>query len=389
MSSDTLHYQASSAQKAAALILPCYAYIGILGIPMSFGAIIEKFSVNPATATAATTAEILCISLASLFVSMALSFLQPRITIVGGLALIILGQLLTINTIDFTTLILMRGVTGIGEGLCIAMSLATLAQMQGGTRLLSYTSGLTAALTLCAFLVVPALQESVGVNSIFWFMLVGAVICIPFGLIFSSARIARLVDNITVGKAFNLRSVSLFGLCLLTSLGANTCWLYFEQVGETAGISAAQIGIIGSVSMLFAILVPVAANIAFSKSRYVTPLIVVCLLMAVTSYLYVIPNVPLFWFISISMTFLYAFATAYARMYSSDFDSSGRTTAAVGGADSLGMVIGPVLAALTLNLDSGFKPLGDFGVIMQLLCIVPGLFIIMAYRNKSKAQAIH
>lgn len=111
--------------------------------------------------------------------------------------------------------------------------------------------------------------------------------------------------------------------------------------------------------------------------------------MAVTSYLYVIPNVPLFWFISISMTFLYAFATAYARMYSSDFDSSGRTTAAVGGADSLGMVIGPVLAALTLNLDSGFKPLGDFGVIMQLLCIVPGLFIIMAYRNKPKAQAIH
>lgn len=386
MSLENQHYQATGLQKVAALLLPCYAYIGILGIPMSFGGIIEKFSVDPATATVATTAEILCISIASLIVSLTLTYLQPKLVVVMGLVMIIAGQLLTIHTSDFHSVIYARGLTGVGEGLCIAMSLASLAQMNGGTRLLSYTSGLTAALTLCAFLAVPALQEPLGPDAIFWFMLVGAVCCIPFGFSFSGTRIARLIDTTSVGSAFNCRNISLFTLCLLTSLGANTCWLYFEQVGESAGLTLPQVGIVGSVSMLCAILVPVAGNIIYNRSRRVTPLIIACLLMAVTSYFYVIPSITVFWAVGILMTFLYVFATAYARMYSSDFDSSGRTTAAVGGADSLGMVIGPVLAALTLDLDHGFRPLADFGVVMQVLCLVPGLIILFGLRQRLKAQ---
>ncbi|EJM70003.1 arabinose efflux permease family protein [Pseudomonas sp. GM49] len=389
MSTENQHYQATKLQQFAALLLPCYAYIAMLGIPMSFSGIIDGFTVSAATATAATTAEIICISIASLFVSLVLSHLRPRTTIVIGVVLAIVGQALTIQTTEFYNVVFYRGITGIGEGLCIAIGLASLAQMNGGTRLLSYASGLTAALTLAAFLAVPSLQATIGPKAMFWFMLVGAVICLPLAFALPNKKIDRLIENSSIGNAFNIRSVSLFVLCLLTSIGANTCWLYFEQVGESAGLDLAQVGVVGSVSMLCSILVPVAANLVFNRVKSVLPLLVACLLMAVTSYLYVVPNASVYWTIGITMTFLYVFLIAYARMYSADFDSSGRSTAAVGGADSLGMVIGPVLAAVTLNLDAGFRPLGDFGVVMQLLCIVPALFIFMAYRSKTRPQASH
>jgi len=53
MSIDNKHYQATPIQKIAALFLPCYAYVSMLGIPMTFSGIIEGFSVDAATATIA------------------------------------------------------------------------------------------------------------------------------------------------------------------------------------------------------------------------------------------------------------------------------------------------------------------------------------------------
>lgn len=388
MSSDVdIHFPATRVQKTSALLIPCFAYVAVLGIPISFTGIIETFGVNAATATIASTAEIACIAFASIFMSVALGLMNRKTLYVLGVLLAIAGQVGTLASPDFNTVVIFRGLAGLGEGLCIGIGFASLAQFTGGTRLLGYSSAISAAVTLSAFLVVPPLHEVLGTKAIFWALSAGYVVLLPLAFALPNVSKIQHIKLPSVANSLNTRSVSLFAICLLSSIGANTLWLYFEQVGQNAGLAFAEIGVVGSVSMFCSIFVPIIATWAFARFRSITPILTACILMAVTSYLYVTPNPVVYWCIGISMTFLYVFLLAYARMYSSDIDSTGRTTAAASGADSLGMVIGPMVVAITLHLETDFGQLGHFGVLMQLLCVIPAALILL--KKLKPADALH
>lgn len=377
-----LHFQASTLQKVSALLIPCFAYVAVLGVPITFTGIIETFGITPAQATIASTAEIACIAFASICMSLVLGIMDRKTLYVLGVALAIAGQVGTLAADAFNHVVVYRAVAGLGEGLCIGLGFASLAQFKGGTKLLGYSSALSAAVTLSAFLVVPPLHGVLGTKAVFWALSAGYIILLPLAFALPNVSKIQHIELPSPSASIGVRSVSLFFLCLLSSIGANTLWLYFEQVGQQAGLDFAGVGLVGSVGMFCSIFVPLVANKAFEKFRNALPLLAACLLMAVTSYLYVKPNLYIYWAIGLSMTFLYVFLLAYARMYSSDIDSTGRTTAAASGADSLGMVIGPMIVAVTLQFDNGYAQLGEFGVLMQLLCLIPAAFILV---KKTKA----
>lgn len=118
-------------------------------------------------------------ALPSLFVSLMLRFLPLRMTVLVGLIVAALGQATTIYCSDVVTLFVSRAFVGLGEGLCMGIGFACLAQMIGGAKLLAYASGIVAALSLTSFLVIPALEPHLGYSSVFWFMVVVTVFCIP------------------------------------------------------------------------------------------------------------------------------------------------------------------------------------------------------------------
>lgn len=379
------HYEASTLQKVSALLIPCFAYVAVLGVPITFTGIIETFGISPAQATIASTAEIACIAFASICMSFILGIMNRKTLYVLGVVLAIAGQIGTLQADAFNHVVLYRGLAGLGEGLCIGLGFASLAQIKGGTKLLGYSSAISAAVTLSAFLVVPPLHEVLGNKAVFWTLAVGYSLLLPLAFALPNITKIQHVELPAPTKSISLRSVSLFALCLFSSIGANTLWLYFEQVGQQAGLDFAGVGAVGSVAMFCSIFVSVVANKIFEKFKNALPLVVTCLLIAVTSYLYVKPNLYIYWIIGISMTFLYVFLLAYARMYSSDIDTTGRATAAASGADSLGMVIGPMIVAITLQFDNGFAQLGDFGVLMQLLCLIPAAFLLVKKTRAVKA----
>ena len=103
-----------------------------------------------ATATIASTAEIACIAFASIFTSVVLGLMNRKTLYVFGVLLAIAGQIGTLTSPDFNTVVLFRGLAGLGEGLCIGLGFASLAQFNGGTKLLGYSSAISAAVTLSA-----------------------------------------------------------------------------------------------------------------------------------------------------------------------------------------------------------------------------------------------
>ncbi|MHC8304832.1 MFS transporter [Pseudomonas sp. PB3P13] len=365
-------FLARAMEKAAALILPCLASLPIMVMPFIFGAVIDALKVDAASATFATSAEISMIALASLFVSFVLKFLPPRLTALVGLIAASIGHFLSISSSSLELMFLARGLAGLGEGLCMGIGFATLAQIAGGTRLLAYSSGVVAALSLCSFQLVPVLQPFLGPVAVFWFMLAVTVLCIPLVLWMPKRKLRQMQVSNGGGSIFNVRSLSLFSIAFLASAGSNTLWLYFEQAGSSVGFDLKAIGQLGSVILVPTLLVPFAVNFIFNRTKTITPILVACLLSGISAFYYAkYGSQLLFAVVVISMAFLYVFLLAYVRVYSAHVDHTGRTTAAVGGADSLGMVIGPLVAAFTLNLTASFAPLSTLGLLLNLLCIVP------------------
>jgi len=371
--------EANFMQKTSALILPCLASLPIMVMPFIFGAVIDVLSVDPASATFATSAEISMIALASLLVSLVLKYLPPRLTSLVGLLIASAGHLISISSVSLDAMFFARGLAGFGEGLCMGIGFATLAQIRGGTKLLAYTSGVVAALSLCSFQLVPVLQPSLGAVAVFWFMLAVTVLCIPLVIWMPRNKLRQTQASTGLGSLLNVRSLALFIIAFLVSAGSNTLWLYFEQAGSSVGYSLKEIGQLGSVILVPTLLVPFVVNFIFNRTKTIAPILIACLLSGVSAFYYAkFGSQPLFAAVVISMAFLYVFLLTYIRVFSAHVDHTGRTTAAVGGADSLGMVIGPLAAAFTLNLNDGFTPLSSLGLLLNLMCIVPCAVFVLS-----------
>ncbi|MHC8304818.1 MFS transporter [Pseudomonas sp. PB3P13] len=381
-------FKASLPQKLAALSVPCIASLPIMVMPFIFSAVIEQQQLDSSTATYATTAEIGMIAIASLFVSLVLRYLPPRLTVMVGLVVAAIGQIATIYSSDVATLFASRAFVGLGEGLCMGIGFACLAQMIGGSKLLAYASGVVAALSLVSFLVIPALEPHLGYASVFWFMVVVTVLCIPLAIYMPKNKLKHMVSSVSVWQVINVRSVSLFAVALLASSGSNTLWLYFEQVGRTVGMTMVDIGNLGVMSSVPTLLVPFVANFIYARTKSVIPIMAACLISAGAAFYYSSSGSWLvFSAVVMIMSFAYVFLLAYVRMFAAYLDPTGRTTAAVSGADSLGMVIGPLVAAITLNVVDDFTPLSNFGLLAQGLCFVPCLIILLIKSSKRSAVA--
>jgi predicted MFS family arabinose efflux permease len=372
-------YSANPLQKMAALILPSLASLPIMVMPFIFGGVIKSVGVDAASATFATSGEISMIALASLLVSVTLRFLSPRLTAFAGLMLAITGHILSIYSPSFEVMLLARGLAGFGEGLCMGIGFATLAQIAGGTKLLAYSSGIVSALSLLSFQLVPVMQPALGPVAIFWFMLTVALLCLPLTLWIPKSKIVQSQTSGSVGAILNTRSLSIFFIAFLASAGSNTLWLYFEQAGTSVGLTLKDVGLLGSIILAPTLLVPFVVNFIFSRTKSIIPILVGSIVSGVAAFYYAkYESQLLFAVVVISMAFLYVFLLSYIRVFSAHIDHTGRTTAAIGSADSLGMVIGPIFAALTLNLSSGFDQLSSLGLFMNLLCIVPCAVFVMS-----------
>ncbi|WP_321893997.1 MFS transporter [Paraburkholderia tropica] len=386
MANEEQHYEASLGQKLPSIFLPCLGYFAIMGIPMIFGALMSRFAVDAATATVATTSEVAAMTVASLLVSLVLDRLRLKSAMVAAILLIIVGQAVTFSTAQFNVAVVARAATGFGEGLCIGLGLASLAQVKGGAKWLSFLGALAAVFTWIGFLCVPALTDRFGPNAVFFFSFGWAWFGLILAFLAPNRRLERHISNhSSFAGMLDRRNVALFTLCLLSCIGTDACWLYFEQVGEHAGLDAPSVGLIGSTATLLSVLGPFIANFFFKRIKGIGPLVGATVTLGIGSILYIKHGVILFWIVVVVMTVTYVFLMAYARMYSAYIDASGRATAAVGAADSLGLLIGPVIVATFLNLESGYQPLGNLGAVLQLLTLVPAALLVLSTRSKGKS----
>nr|WP_285887600.1 MFS transporter [Pseudomonas sp. BJa5] len=377
----------STFHKLSALLIACLSGLTVMAMPFIFSAIIQKLAIDEAHATLATSLEIAMIALGSIFVSLVLVKINPRLTAIVGLVAYTAGQFLSLSSDTITLMLIARGLSGIGQGLCMGVGFSFLAQAEGGKKLLSYSAGLMSALGLLSFSLVPILNEYAGPDAIFWTLVSVGILCLPLGLSIPSKKLSdeKSVD-MPPQKALSLDTLFLFLMSALFSAGSNTLWLYLDPIGASVNLTLVQIGQIGSLGLIAGMLSPFFTNAAYRFSVSPIYLCLICLITGVTSYLNATTASSTVYIASIIvMGFTYSSFLSYIRMYSAHIDGSGRATAATSGADSLGMVVGPLVAAATLNLANSYHELGVFASLSQMFALSMGLLVAVSmWRARGK-----
>jgi predicted MFS family arabinose efflux permease len=354
-------------------------------IPYVLDAIMRLSSVPADVATYATTAEIAAIALSMLVVSFNLHRLNPRIGVMIGAAIALASQVLTLHSSTFVGLVGARFSAGIGEGLCLAIPYALIAQLRDGAKLFSVQFFLAVAFALCAFLSIPVLEDTWGPSAIFGILGLCATVSLLLSRFIPSIKLQR--SSGTAHALFQRKGAALFGAVLIGSIGANTLWLYYAAVGERAGIPLDALVKLGSVATLPTLLVPWISYQIYKRFRSIVPVCVLFIGFTALAYLYVrVTGHTSFASVITLMNVATVAIIVFTRMLAADADSTGGLSSALGSADLTGMVVGPLIAAMTLNLRSGFLDLGTFASVVFLVALVPSLIFNKAHGGRSAPQ---
>jgi DHA1 family inner membrane transport protein len=269
---------------------------------------------------------------------------------VAGAALLVLGNLWTAASHGYTTLAAARVLTGIGEGLTVAVSFAALGSASNPDRAFGIylVAGLTVSAALLALL--PWLEASVGAPAVFS--------CIALLTAASSASVLWLPRcnpgsvQWETGAPPVCRELAISGLVgvFLYFIAQGAMWSYFERIGRASGVDAAVIGEAMGLSSFAGMAGALLAVSVCTRFGRVLPL-VASGFVSVVSFWMLRGRVSGTELVIAGVLFNFAWNLAQPLLSGvcAEADAQGRVVVAMGCIQTVGFGVGPALAAMTLR----------------------------------------
>jgi DHA1 family inner membrane transport protein len=267
-----------------------------------------------------------------------------------GLALIILGSLLTAENHTYTAIVAARVCTGVGEGLAIAVAFAALGSAANPDRAFGIylVFGLTASAAILATL--PALERRFGSPAVFEAMAVVTLMSmvllrwLPRG-----ADSPSLQGGGTAPVSMHLACAGLIGV-FLYFIAQGAVWSYFERIGAASDIDPTVIGGAMGASSFAGVGGALAAVALVARCWRRWPL-VASGVISLTSFWLLRGHVTGTELMTAGILFNFAWNLAQPLLSGvcSDADCRGRVVVAMGCIQTVGFGIGPALTATLLR----------------------------------------
>jgi MFS family permease len=339
--------------------------------PFVMSAIIGRFHVAENVGVLVMSLQMGAFALAAFGCSAGLDRL--RLDHMGRLAaaLVLVSQVTSIIAPSLPVMMAARTCVGVGEGLGVGLAYTYLSQQKEFARLL-FVQGLGASVGgMVIALTVPAAIAVVGAWGVYAPAVAAAALgLVPAAMVLPSIRLAQSHRAMATPKAkggasLNAALAALFAAMI--SAGSNLLWLYSAQLGLHDGLNVLQISMVNSSVAVICLICPCLALFTVKRFREFWPLLGLCVGMAVFGWIFATTHSALIFILSsYGNNISFVWAAVLIRMTAAASDSSGRSTAAVGGGDSAGWVVGPLVAGVV----GAFWP-GYFGVgLVAVLCFV-------------------
>lgn len=162
----------------------------------------------------------------------------------AGLALFLVGNLLSLNATDFASLMGIRIMAGLGCGTAYAIALASLGDHRRPE--LAFGLMVTAQVVFgtVGFFAAPRLMELWQVNGFFYYLngwlliaLISCAITFP-----ESRKVSPASSDHGLMKLVNSKSLLVFATTVVYYCGVSAVWAYLERIGVNMGLDGAEVG---------------------------------------------------------------------------------------------------------------------------------------------------
>ena len=359
------------------LYMALVGYGVLVGIPVISTAWVTLLGFSEVQVGRVAGADLGGLSAGAIMVSLVVARFNRRYLAAAGVALAVVANALCTVFVDYEQVLWLRVLAGVGSGIYTAVAVTTL----GGTSRPARAFNML----LFAFAFSQALEMQVlpqlSMNGIYTVFIVCYLITLPFLGWIPPRPVPRplLTEPLPEPNIELPRSLSpaVVWLCLaaifVTYINIGAYWTYIELASLAAGVAENWIGRILVWASFLSIAGCLFATLVSNRFGLAQPLLVSLVIMAwIVGMLSTGINSSNILVSVFLFNFLWIFIDVYQMATVANIDPSGRFTALMPGAQGLGQIVGPNLAASLLAAGLGYNA-------VFVMCAVASLVAMMIY----------
>ena len=338
------------------LYMTLVGYSVLVALPAINSAWVEQLGFTEVQVNRVASADLLGLFLGSIAISFLIRRVDRRALILAGIAVAIVANALCIYYLDYMTTLLLRILAGFGSGLYTAVAVAGLGARSKPREAFNW---MLLAFAISQFLELQLIPH-LTMAGIYIFFIATYVVTLPFVRLMP-ARDPEQISRVDTADAepAERRPTALAWVGVLAIVVAyiniGAYWSNIELAAEAGGLDGDWAGQVISWSVLLSFFGCFAAMYALKHFDYDRPILVTFALMVIAvGLLAVNVSAGIFVFSVAMFNFLWIFIDVYQMGGVSAADRSGSAAAFIPGAQGLGQMLGPFVAALLLERSLGF-----------------------------------
>ena len=339
------------------LYMTLIGYGVLVGIPVISTAWVTLLGFSEVEVGRVAGADLGGLSLGAVVTAMLIGKVNRRLLVLIGLSLAVVANGLCISVVDYDQVLWLRLLSGIGSGIYTAVAVSSLGASSKPAR--AYNA------MLFAFAFSQALEMHflplLSMAGIYTTFIVCFLLTIPF-ISWIPAHAPTEVVEVVAADSLATQSVPKFvpWLCLaamvITYINIGAYWTYIELAAASDQADPEWVGQVLTWSSFCSLIGCLFATILSSRYGLLRPLLVTLVTMAVIVGMLANGITDKNILISVlSFNFLWIFIDVYQMSTIANVDKTGRFAALMPGAQGLGQIIGPNLAASILGLNLGYS----------------------------------
>jgi len=333
-------------------------------LPFMVSGLMVGLELSEQDAGLVTSVELFILAITAIAIAPILLRFSYRRVVLIAVALALLAQGASIFSASLASLILLRGLAGVGEGALYALSLSVVASRSNNPdKIYGYFQVAWALGSVALFTIGGQLTAAFAHRGIFALIAGVTLALAPLLLFIPDARAkngdAAAADDVRASPMLGVMTLAATGLYLIASAAL---YAFVAPLGERAGLDTEAVGYALTVATLVGLVGAGAATALNVRWGRAIPISGFCVAFSLFALALIISRNPIVYVIAlVASAAIYYFSLPYLFGLAAALDRSGRWAAAAGSAFLLGYAAGP-LAGGAVIARSGYTGLAVFCV---------------------------